>query len=374
MMKGICMVNRVRIAVYLVAVSTSACGTDLPPPIATVEQAGERAEVIGQDCPAWGCGTNAASVDGRLSFHELSTCGDANAAGVKLLGVKGPHQEDLRLEVVGDRLVGQIAGSPASRLTGSQLVGATLNLELPGAGATRTILAVRLAAVGSTGYWVASELQVPTYRFEVQVPAEAGGGVRALCAGTPDSLSSDWLEQVGSDARLALIFAGDRYDAVRKTVSIDPAPSCWFNIGCAGSAAAKMHLLRHTTAGSNQEHITTQPQRQAMLKMLTDDICGIGQSFTVGGERVYYEDMRLWHPFPARPASIEAMWGSQGALCLDEPRRQHEDPAVTERIQKLCAAVGHDLPRCPITVSNYETWPALAASGAFGYGLSANPP
>jgi hypothetical protein len=174
---------------------------------------------------------------------------------------------------------------------------------------------------------------------------------------------------VGHNVPFALIFAGDRYDAVHKTVKIDPPSSCWFNIACAGSAMAKMHLLRHTTAGSDADHATTQPQRQTMLKMITDDICGTGQSFTVDGENVYYEDMWLWHPFAAVPGSIEAMWGDQGALCLDEPRRQREDASTLARIGHVCKP-----PSCPVTVSDYDTWPGLAASGGFGYGLSANPP
>jgi hypothetical protein len=351
---------------WMFAMSAVACG-ELETQTAVVESAG----VVDPPCPDWGCGTNTATVFGNLSFHELSTCGVPNAAGLTLVDATkdtGPFGTHVQLSVVGDQLLGHVGGEV---LQGTALLGLTLNLASP-SGAVR----VTIAAVGSTDYWVSPGPPVPTYTLTWQGTA-AGQMPRALCGLPPAELPDEWWDLTGGDAALAIVFAGDRYDGAHKTVvsegPADSASTCWFNIACAGSAAAKLHLLRHTVAGSDTTHRTTLPQRQAMLKMITDDICGTGESFTVNGEGVYYEDMRRWHPFPEAPESIEALWDDRGAMCLDVPRRQREDPLMRSRIQRACALASHDLPACPISRSDYDTWPILARQGGYGYGLSANP-
>jgi hypothetical protein len=353
------MERRITTVLWVLAMCAPACGDLEATQVAAVE--------TDPPCPEWGCGTNTASVDGNLFFHELSTCGHANAAGLTLVdAVKqvGPFTEHVQLRVVGDSLRGSVG---TTVLQGADLVGTTLLLQSPTGG-----VRVDIAAVGSTDYWVSPGPPVPTYTLTWQRSAQ-GATPRALCGPPSIELPDDWLDLTGSDAALAIIFAGDRYDGARKTVSSEGPPSCWFNIACAGSAAAKLHLLRHTSAGTDRTHRTTLPQRQAMLKMITDDICGTGESFTVNGDRVYYEDMQRWHPFPAAPASIEALWDERGALCLDVPRRQGEDPSVMSRIQSACAAAGHALPACPITAASHDSWPELAQQGGLGYGMSANP-
>src|SRR6185295_1985901 len=73
--KGACMVMRVGIVVCVGAIFTSACEIELSPhtPTAgegvTFQNSGPPTEA----CPAWSCGTNSPSVDGTLSFHELSS-------------------------------------------------------------------------------------------------------------------------------------------------------------------------------------------------------------------------------------------------------------------------------------------------------------
>jgi hypothetical protein len=357
------MVRQIRTGLWVLAVCAQACA-DL--------EVGTHSGAVETDppCPDWGCGTNTASVNGNLFFHELSTCGHENAAGLRLVdAVKhvGPFPMHVQISVVGDELVGNVG---TSVLMGADLVSTTLVLDAP----TGAVW-IDIAAAGSIDYWVRPGRRVPTYTLKWRSSAP-GAPPRALC-GRPSEDMDDRTDGSGGNAGLAFIFAGDRYDAAHKTVQSDSvassASTCWFNVVCAGSAAAKLHLLRHTTAGSDENHRTTQSQRQAMLKMITDDICGTGESFTVNGDRVYYEDMRRWHPFPAAPSSIEALWSDRGALCLDVPRRQAEDPSATSRIRSACAAVGHDLPACPVTTSNYDTWPELAQLGGLGYGLSANP-
>jgi hypothetical protein len=194
-------------------------------------------------------------------------------------------------------------------------------------------------------------------------------------------------QKAGMGLTLALVFTGDRYDANKKTVTA--GKSDWFNVACAGSAIAKMHLLRHTTAGAAGGLQTTVDQRQAMLKMLTDDICGTGYSFTKDGEDVYYTDVRDWHPpVPAGStlptnARVEAIWSKDGAICLDEPRRYVENPLVVDAIKQECqktklppacstpGATKVGLPGLPPGQPAYDlqNWKSANA-----YGISANPP
>jgi len=382
--KGFSMSRRIAIAGSVVLCFVAGCGGSQEMPVGGPPPGGDSGS-----CPDWGCGVNDATVDGNLFFHELNLCGAQNSAGLTLIDVLGPGtvngtRAHYKLMVNGDSLVAEPVNQKGAMLAGKRLIGTTIVLQ-PSAAAFEhkpAPINIEITAVGSTAYWVPPSSPVPTYVFSWRAPH----ATKQLCGrpsprpgpvpGPPEPplLPPDWIERVGTDLTLALAFAGDRYDGRLKTVRIDEAaPPCWVNIACAGSAAAKMHLIRHTSAGSDTAHTTTQPQRQAMLKMITDDICGTGESFTINGEKVFYEDMHPWYPFPTAPRSIESMWSERGALCLSEARREREDPTVRSRITRACAAAGHGLLDCPITPAQYAAWPELAASGGFGYGLSANP-
>jgi hypothetical protein len=110
----------------------------------------------------------------------------------------------------------------------------------------------------------------------------------------------------------------------------------WINIACAGTALAKLFLVRHTEA--SQEVRTTRAERQAMLKMFTADVCGDGTSFTVHGQPLFWADVKGITRFPDAPASIEAVWSAKGAVCLERPRRSE----LAGAIQARCGP----LPRC----------------------------
>src|SRR5262249_51460803 len=141
----------------------------------------------------------------------------------------------------------------------------------------------------------------------------------------------------------ALVFQWDRYDAVHKTVTETAPDDPWFNLACAATAPAKMHLMRHTRAGSYLEtgelaYDTSTLKRQAMLKMFTADYCGAGQSFTADGTPLVYRDANHW--FPAYSyAEQEALWSPDGAICLDNPRR-FSRPDIED-------ACGRAFPTCP---------------------------
>lgn len=325
----------VRVGLGLVVALAAGCPVPVGPPQAK--------------CPDWGCGSNAANMGQGLSFHELDASGvNANSAGIKYKSFADAAGNPLTLEVVGHELSG--TDKSGTVLRRAALVGAMLELEQAG-----QPYPVRIRAVGQVDFWVAPREPIPTYTFEYRPP---GGDFTTLCKAT--TLSSEWK---GTAVQLALVFQGDRYDAAKKTViATGTAVDAWFNIACAGTAVAKMHLLRHTDAGSTGPYQTTPDQRQAMLKMVTDDICGTGQSFTVDGEEVYYTDQRGWYgwPFSAVPATYESIWTPKGALCLNEPRRLKEDATVGPAVAGACPA----LPPCQPLLANWQ---------ASGYGLSANP-
>jgi hypothetical protein len=81
--------------------------------------------------------------------------------------------------------------------------------------------------------------------------------------------------------------------------------------------------------------------------MLTGDVCGDGTSFTVHGQPLLWKDEKSVTTFTATPASIEAVWGDTGAVCLNEPRR----PEFAEKIAAQCGK----LPRCSDSSRGYVT-------------------
>ena len=116
---------------------------------------------------------------------------------------------------------------------------------------------------------------------------------------------------------MAVIFRGDRYDEKAKTVNETGGTDTWFNIACAGTTVAKMHLLRHTWAGNRDgRRPTSENQRQAVLKMLVADYCGNGKPFTVDGHPLVYAYNKAWEPSVdfTTAASLDAVWNASHAV------------------------------------------------------------
>jgi hypothetical protein len=137
----------------------------------------------------------------------------------------------------------------------------------------------------------------------------------------------------------AITFEGDHYDAQHKRVTRTRFEDGWFNFACAGTAVAKMHMLRHTRAGSitpsGPPKRTSLLQRTAMLKAITADYCGDGTAWTADGTPLQWTDSNLWFPDPRLDLTsaeelglIEAVWGPDGAMCLNNPRRQTKVPGL----------------------------------------------
>ena len=342
-----------RLATHLalsLSLAFAACGAPLEAEPQSAPSAALGKIVVLDDCDDWGCGKNSPVVGG-LSFHEVHPGGLPNSAGLTVGDFRTASGIPLTLQADGHRLRGVTAFG--KRLEGNLLIGATLDLFHNGAGFAR----LTIQSAGTTPFWVGDPGPVPVYTFIYQQP---DGHTDNLCPGV--GLSSNEAAKFGG-AHTAILFSGDRYDPVTKTLpATGAAAGDWINIACAGTSTAKMHLMRHTQAGSDASHTTTPAQRTAMLKMFTADYCGTGKTFTVSGQPLAILDNRGWFaPPPTGVESIEAIWTERGAACLDVARRTDDDPFINDKIAQACPLP----PPCE---------PLLLDWTQAGYLLTGNPP
>ena len=336
------------------------CVTE-PPTGATASQVGTTPTAptnpLPANCPWWGCGSNSPLID-AWSFHELSVEGLPNSAGISLVGLVKDDRW-YQPKVIGAQLYADSLDPAAyPPISGSLLVGSALVLETERGRYTIDIMAVN----DVTPYWVG-----PAKTNETYVLHYTGGGDDdvPLCR-NPPSDGRVWPDAVG-----ALLFTGDRYDAQTKVVTATSGEGTagWFNIACAGSALAKLHLNRHTDAGATLGFETTRAQRQAMLKMFASDVCGTGMAFTHPGEPLHWQNATGWVTLDGKERSIEALWDEHGALCLDEHRLEADPgyPTIRAEIAKECEKAGRALPPC-----EEAGYPRKWREG-IAYLLSANP-
>jgi len=147
---------------------------------------------------------------------------------------------------------------------------------------------------------------------------------------TPVNLCSDPESLMGEQDTLyqykysTVLFEGERYDEDKLMVRERAPTADWFNLGCAGHLLAKMHLTHHTQSSSTATYPTNVRERDAMMKMVSADYCGIGEPFTVGGTPLSWTDDHGWLPhvwdIEAYDVGIEARFGPSGATCLEKPR------------------------------------------------------
>lgn len=315
---------------------------------------GTEAQELG-GCSAWGCNTNSPLIE-AWDFHELEETGLPNSQGIRLLGlVQGGNVYDV--DVVGARIIGRSSGGD---LTGTSLINSYMVVNTPG-GLYRIIIKNVSTTVK---YWVGSPTLIETYDL-VYTKHLAPADPRPLCKNTPSRLDPEgqfWLKPLE-----AIVFTGDRYKET--TMEVTAAgyreAGTWFNIGCAGSALAKLHLTRHTTAGSDSTHQSNGLRRQAMLKMYVADVCGNGFSSTKQGTPLVWENTGGWDTLPNPVAAHEGIWGPNGMLCL-ETHRLENDPSwgVPGGIQdQIEAACGGSLPQ-PCTVL-FPGFPNVWPSGSY---------
>lgn len=317
----------------------------------------EAQELLG--CSAWGCNTNSPLIDG-LDFHELEENGLPNLEGFRLLGfVQGGRVYDV--DVVGARIIAR-SQDPAvyPDIASTNLINGYMVVLAPNGVYYRIIIK---SVSNVTKFWVGNPNLIETYDL-VYTKHITPGDPRPVCKNAPGRLDPEgnfWLKPLE-----AIVFTGDRY--VTSTMEVTAADyrsaGTWFNIGCAGSALAKLHLNRHTTAGSDSTHQTSLLRRQAMLKMYVSDVCGNGVTSTKQGTPLVWTNSTNWQSLPAAVSGYEGLWGSDGMLCLEHHRLESDpDWAVVGGIRdQIKAGCGGTLPEpCSMKFPGFpNVWPSGA--------------
>jgi hypothetical protein len=291
------------------------------------------------NCPDWMC--NAATVGDGLVFDELSfhsplstTSPMLNSADLYVSKAE-MNGHPVSFSVQGhDVLLGALTGPTGSGpINRADVDGLVLTVTHTNGAEYELLFKQTIRAK----YWVNPSGEVPYHEVRVRKTRQGSdNGLMigrapdldygsSLCAGTPDPKEGQEVTE------LAVLFEGDRYDSAAKTVKEVPTGGPWFNVACAGTAMLKMHLLRYTRA--SQSTPVAVPQRQALLKTLTADYCGDGRPFTVNGHPLIYTDALEVVPgvlpdikaLLAKGATVEAIWGPEGARCLDVPRLYRRD-------------------------------------------------
>ncbi len=320
---------------------------------------------IKPSCPTYSCGLNSPFIG-----HELSLAGDPNDDGVEFVGAHHLEYGPVDIEVRGDELV-MTAGS--LELTGEALVGLTLELEGEVDGVP-VPLTVKLLEVAQVNMWASAPNSsippVPSYKFVYEAPEIEA---QLLCPSPTEGAAKDpdavllAKQQVGLfddgelDALLALneglegtgrpyhsvLFAGERFDFETAKIQAQGVTD-WFNWGCAGSSAAKLHLTGHTSAANARLGLSdSSPDlEQAMLYAFTATYCEGAPQMTVPGQPIRIAEVRGVVSRasdvsfdPLAPGTVEALWGPQGATCLSVPRLQDAAPEVWEEILMACPAL-----------------------------------
>jgi hypothetical protein len=309
------------------------------------------------------CGENAATAGDGLLFDELDLYGRPNYAGVAMIGAHHPSGAPVTIRIFGDELwaFNQVTSTWYS---GTQLLFTEIHfLHQP----TGEIFDIRVedyspqAATFMSGW----RETIPVYDFK----ARRGGGNFnfSICSNETLPLDPSW----AGHPHHAMVYRGDRYEPLRKRLLPNDPNDGWSFIACNGSAATKMHMWRHTHAGGfdaagNARFMTAIPERTALLKAITDDFCGTGTpQWTVTGTKIAFATARepFAFPFPySAVGSLEAMWGPDGARCIDRPRLMPR-----AMIETKC---GRRFPRCTPPGS-----PPMPPPGWFSmhYALTGNP-
>ena len=277
-------------------------------------------------CPEFMCGTNSPEI-ANLGFWDLNlpttlgVPGLPNLRGLQVLEFKKGAQSYLP-RVVGGRL---FAVSSSGTLTGSQLTSGWFHLLLG-----RRHFKLLVTEVATVESWALPTSGVPvvleTYKLDwTELINGIDGRFLNVCKAIPSRESSELLTMTGQNIYRTLLFEGDRIAADKKLdTGID---ATWVNLGCAGSALAKMALTGHTEAAKViGAFTTTLAERQTMLKMLAADYCRDGTPFTVAGQPLNWADdhgtMKLTALLfnPPQPLVLESRWDENGAVCLNKPR------------------------------------------------------
>ena len=143
----------------------------------------------------------------------------------------------------------------------------------------------------------------------------------------------------------------------------DPSADRWFNIACQGTALNKQRWWGYypdsplATEGGSWE------ERQAVLRSIVNDACGLNLSFTETGTAL------AWHngaTFLSKPVAwqledmeVESIWQPDGAVCINASRQPPGEIDPADLIDEHCAELLEN--PCPDSEEAIEN---LAAYGA----------
>jgi ADYC domain len=280
-------------------------------------------------CPTWDCNKNHPMLTG-FPVPEVNEDGLLDDHGLSLQSFRQGLQL-LRLDV--DR--GEIKGyDPADTLVldGAGAIGSILTI-----GNATTTWRIRIDDFARIPYWTGPLAAVPAYRLLYQKVGATTSIWTNVCK-APENVILD-PEWQGGHETYALLISDERYDRDAKRVRDDGNADGWFNIACAGTALAKMVLMRfdpHIPA-TDLDYYTIPTRRTTTLKMLTADYLGFGEAFTQGGLPMQWADSLGWHPELA-PNVSEAVWDENGAVCLDTPRLDGIESDMLKKIEDVCNA------------------------------------
>lgn len=342
--------NLTRLHACSFAVWLVGCSADMPPQTTSESSSIDEDFRARSRCTLTDCGTNSPFIG-----HELALrAGKPNTEGVRFVSAShlcADKPAKIAVAVIDDELYVTVDGVA---LGTSDLPGLVLTLDDDG-----TRIAVTLLEVSEMPMWVDDgEVVVPSYKFIY----EANGKTELLCPypsegepGDPEGLDAarERLAKVcdrdtpNDLAYHAVLFAGDRYDPETAEVATDPIDPVWFNWGCRGSAAAKLHLTGHTRAADVRlGHSTSHVAKQAALYAFTATYCPGTERFTVPGQALRYADVRGLLPrdgdnsfLPSALGTIDAVWTETGAFCIGDPRRAADEPGVRGDIAAACPKI-----------------------------------
>ena len=120
--------------------------------------------------------------------------------------------------------------------------------------------------------------------------------------------------------RPVLVFEGDRYSAETGAVfATGAAVGPWFNVACKDDALWKLALMRYVEAARTAVFDSGPDERMAALRSIRADYCGDGTALTELGTAIDWKNDGGWLVQDG-DGSPEAVWGPDGAMCLDETR------------------------------------------------------
>jgi hypothetical protein len=346
---------------------------------------------------------NAATVGDGIVFDRLNVKPGVGNGGPFIKTVRLPDGEDGQLVVHGDVLYATESPLARRMRSGADLRGMVITLGMPD-GREYELMLQRAGGIPIEGsselprttpfrFYVSPNDVVQDYDFVVRKTMQKNGNRWPACSIEPnDSCPRQNFEEhlctnpvvtqdrLWTDYKSAIVFEGDFFDQRKTARVLKKQDDGWFYLACDGTAAAKMHLLRHTSAGTyasgpsqaSDARETSLDQRTAMLKAITADYCGDGNSWTGDGTPLYWTDARGWFPSQVQARAelftqvrsgawdVEAIWGPGGALCLNNPRRRPKNSFIQSlRTAGVCPPNG--LSRAP-AVLRAEVDPACHKS------------